>query len=127
MHCKDASRYVSRKFHKSLAKQFLEIAYIFLCGSFGNIFLNLTNTVEMFSPATTIVTDDMISINPHTLRNVSVSSNTKIPKKTAVTGSKTPNIAVGVEPMYCMANVVHTNDMVVVKTDSANMLNHKYQ
>ena len=81
----------------------------------------------MFSPATTIVTDDIISINPHTLRNVSVSSNTKIPKNTAVTGSKTPNIAVGVEPMYCMANVVHTNDIVVVKTDSANMLNHKYQ
>ena len=26
MHCKDAPRYVSRKFHKSLAKQFLEIA-----------------------------------------------------------------------------------------------------
>ena len=127
MHCKDVSRYVSRKFHKSLATQFLEIAYIFLCGSFGNIFLNLTNTVEMFSPATTIVTDDIISINPHTLRNVSVSSNTKIPKNTAVTGSKTPNIAVGVEPMYCMANVVHTNDIVVVKTDSANMLNHKYQ
>ena len=26
MHCKDAPRYVSRKFHKSLAKQFLEVA-----------------------------------------------------------------------------------------------------
>ena len=27
MHCKDAPRYVSRKFHKSLAKQFLEVAF----------------------------------------------------------------------------------------------------
>ena len=26
MHCKDAPRYVSRKFHKSPAKQFLEAA-----------------------------------------------------------------------------------------------------
>ena len=29
MHCKDAPRYVSRKFRKSLTKQFLEVAYIF--------------------------------------------------------------------------------------------------
>ena len=29
MHCKDAPRYVSRKIHKSLAKQFLEVAYTF--------------------------------------------------------------------------------------------------
>lgn len=38
---------------------------------------------------------------------------------TAVTGSMAPRIAVGVEPMICIALVVQTRDMTVGKTASA--------
>ena len=83
--------------------------------------------VERFPPATTSVTATMIRRSPHTSRMVSVSPKTVMPKNIAVTGSSTPNMAVAVEPTYCMANVVHTNDTVVVNNDNAKILNHRYQ
>ena len=50
-----------------------------------------------------------------------------MPKNTAVTGSSTPSIAVGVEPMYWIASVVHINEMTVGKMDNARMLPHNHQ
>ena len=101
--------------------------YFFLRGNLGNIFLNLTKIVEILSPATTRVTAVMISVSPHTSRILNVSPNTVMPKNIAVTGSNTPSMAVGVEPIYCMASVVQTNETVVVNTDRANMFPHIYQ
>ena len=77
-------------------------------------------------PATTKVTDAITSISPMTMRVVSISPNTITPKKTAVTGSNTPRIAVGVDPMHCMASVVHINDIIVGKIVRAMTLNHRY-
>ena len=75
----------------------------------------------MLSPATTNVTEVMTRISPNNMRVVTTSLNTTMPKKTAVTGSKTPNIAVGVEPIYWMASVVQIKEMTVGNTDSAMM------
>lgn len=66
----------------------------------GNIFLNLSKIPPILSPATTNVTEVMTRISPNNMRVVTTSLNTTMPKNTAVTGSKTPNIAVGVEPIY---------------------------
>lgn len=66
----------------------------------GNIFLNLNKILPSLSPATTNVTEVMTSISPINMRVVMTSLKTTMPKNTAVTGSKTPNIAVGVEPIY---------------------------
>ena len=78
----------------------------------------------MLPPATMKVTARIIITIPHTILGVSASPNTVTPKKTAVTGSSAPSIAVGVEPMYCMALVVQRNDMAVGKTASASRLPH---
>ena len=66
----------------------------------GNIFLNLNKIFPRLSPATTNVTDVITSISPITIRVVNISPKMTAPKNTAVTGSKTPNIAVGVEPIH---------------------------
>ena len=63
----------------------------------------------MLPPATMKVTARIIITIPHTILGVSASPNTVTPKKTAVTGSSAPSIAVGVEPMYCMAPVSYTH------------------
>ena len=67
------------------------------------------------------MTDVITSINPIAIRVVMTSLKTTIPKNTAVTGSSTPNIAVGVDPIYCIASVVHISEMTVGKTDNAMM------
>ena len=77
-------------------------------------------------PAITKVTAMIISVNPMLSLNVSVSPNTVIPKKIAVTGSNAPSMAVGVDPMYWMAPVVHTKEIAVGKTANAKRLPHKY-
>lgn len=43
------------------------------------------------------------------------------PKNTAVTGSRTPNIAVGVEPIYWIASVVQIKEITVGNIDNANI------
>lgn len=94
--------------------------------NFGNIFLNLNKAFPMFPPAMTNVTEVMTSINPINMRVVITSWNTTMPKNTAVTGSNTPSMAVGVEPIYCIASVVQINDIMVGKMDSAITQNHRY-
>ena len=63
-----------------------------------------------------------MSMSPIAIRVVMTSWKTTMPKNTAVTGSKTPSIAVGVEPMYWIASVVHISDITVGKIDKAMML-----
>ena len=93
---------------------------------FGNIFLSRSKNFPVLPPATTKVTDTITNISPMMIRVVSISPNTITPKNTAVTGSSTPRIAVGVEPMHCMASVVHINDIIVGKIVRATTLNHRY-
>ena len=64
---------------------------------------------------------------PQLNRSVRDSPKTTTPKKTAVKGSKAPKIAVGVEPIYCMAWVVQRNEIAVGKIAKAIRLPHKYQ
>ena len=52
-----------------------------------------------FPPATTKQTEAIIQANPMQSRGVSTSPKTVIPKNIAVAGSRTPSIAVGVEPI----------------------------
>lgn len=66
----------------------------------GNIFLILSKIFPILPPATTKVTDVMTSINPNTILGVNTSPKMTTPKNTAVTGSSTPSIAVGVEPIH---------------------------
>ena len=75
----------------------------------------------------TKVTAAIIITNPDISRTESVSPNTPTPTITAVTGSKAPKIAVGVEPIYWTALVVHKKEMAVGKRASPNMFAHKYQ
>ena len=70
------------------------------------------------------VTADTIMIMPQLMRGVRDSPNIVTPKNTAVRGSNAPNIAVGVDPMYCMAIVVHKNDTAVGKMANAIRLPH---
>ena len=56
---------------------------------------------------------------PQLNRSVRDSPKTTTPKKTAVKGSKAPKIAVGVEPIYCMAWVVQRNEIAVGKIAKA--------
>ena len=58
----------------------------------------------MWLPATTIVTATMMSTMPIISRPVRTSPKIRTPKNSAVTGSNAPNMAVGVEPIYCMAD-----------------------
>ena len=64
---------------------------------------------------------------PQLNRSVRDSPKTTTPKKTAVKGSKAPKIAVGVEPIYCMAWVVQRNEIAVGKIAKAIRLPYKYQ
>ena len=81
----------------------------------------------MLPPAMTNVTEVMTSIKPMAMRVVMTSWNTTMPKNTAVTGSKTPKIAVGVEPIYWMASVVHINEITVGNIDNAMILPQSHQ
>ena len=47
-----------------------------------------------------------------------LSPNKSMPKNTAVSGSSAPRIAVGVEPILCIARVVHTSDIAVGRRPS---------
>lgn len=80
----------------------------------------------MRPPAIISVTAAIIISIPHSIRGVNASPNTVTPIMTAVTGSNAPRIAVGVEPMYCMALVVHRNDIAVGNMASAMRLPHIY-
>ena len=80
----------------------------------------------MRPPAIISVTAAIIISIPHSIRGVNASPNTVTPIMTAVTGSNAPRIAVGVEPMYCIALVVHKKEIAVGKTANANRLPHKY-
>lgn len=80
----------------------------------------------MFPPATTILTAKIISKNPITTRTVNTSPKTVTPKNTAVTGSNAPRMAVGVEPIYCMAPVVQSRDMAVGIKARANKFPQRY-
>ncbi len=83
--------------------------------------------VAMSFPATTAVTAIIMRDSPLVSRMVTVSPKTVMPKKMAVTGSREPRIAVGVEPMYCMALLVQKKDMAVGKMARASRLPHMYQ
>ena len=77
-------------------------------------------------PAMMNVTAKIISTIPRHSLGVSCSPKMVTPKKTAVTGSKAPSMAVGVEPMYWMACVVQRKEIAVENTANANRLPHKY-
>ena len=78
----------------------------------------------MLLPDTTSVTATSMSSNPAVSFAVRTSSNTKTPKITAVTGSNTPNMAVAVDPIYCMATVVHISETAVGRAASASASAH---
>ena len=61
----------------------------------------------------------MINTIPQHNLGVRLSPKIVTPKNTAVTGSKAPRIAVGVEPMYCTACVVQRKDIAVGKIANA--------
>lgn len=73
------------------------------------------------------VTAVTIMIMPQLTRTVRTSPNTVTPKNTAVSGSNAPKMAVGVEPIYCMAWVVHKNDTAVGNMAKATMLPQRCQ
>ena len=77
-------------------------------------------------PAMTLVTAVIINARPRLSRRVSLSPNTVIPNRIAVTGSRAPRMAVGVEPIYWMAPVVQRNEMAVGNTARAIRLPHRY-
>ena len=95
-------------------------------GNLGNSFLKRTKWEVMLLPAIMKVTARIINTIPQHNLGVKDSPKTVTPKNTAVTGSKAPRMAVGVEPMYWIACVVHRNDMAVGKTASAIRFPHKY-
>ena len=70
-------------------------------------------TLSTEFPVTTIVVAVTIS-SPPTISCAVIGCPRKTTlKTTAVTGSKAPNIAVGVEPIICMAAEVHAKDNTV--------------
>ena len=76
-------------------------------------------------PAITIITDIIISIRPPVSRVVRCSPNTITPHSTAVTGSKTPRSAVGVDPILCIDIAVQISDTAVGSRPSANIFSHR--
>ena len=74
---------------------------------------------------TTNVTETIMSSNPMAMCRVMTSLNISTPMKTAVTGSNAPRIAVGVEPMYCIAFVVQNSDSTVGKIARQRRFVHK--
>ena len=80
----------------------------------------------MCPPAIISVTAAIIISIPHNIRGVNASPNTVTPIITAVTGSNAPRIAVGVDPIYCMALVVQRNDIAVGKMARAMRFPHIY-
>ena len=66
-----------------------------------------------FFPKTISKTADRISMIPTANWMVSVSSKTRTPMATAVSGSKAPMIAVGVAPTSWTAIVINTSDRMV--------------
>ena len=77
-----------------------------MIGNRGKSFLKRIKWLVMLLPAIIIVTARMINNIPQPILGVKVSPNTATPKKTAVTGSSAPRMAVGVEPIYWTALVV---------------------
>ena len=86
----------------------------YLCINFlGNIFLTWRMTLSTEFPVTTIVVAITI-ISPPTISCAVIGCPRKTTlKTTAVTGSKAPNIAVGVEPIICMAAEVQADSVSV--------------
>ena len=80
----------------------------------------------MLPPAITIVTAAIINTIPKPSFTDNLSPNTIIPKKRAVSGSSAPRIAVGVEPIYCIALVVHKKEMAVGNIASDKIFPHRY-
>ena len=78
----------------------------------------------MDGPPTITDTAPIINIMPTTSTTVRTSPKTNIPIATAVTGSSAPRIAVGVEPIYCIAPVVQRNETAVGKI--ANPATHPH-
>ena len=68
------------------------------------------------------VTAARISATPVRMRGVSRSPKTSTPKKSAVTGSSAPRIAVGVEPMRRMAPAIVTSETIVGNSASETAL-----
>ena len=77
-------------------------------------------------PAIINVTARIINTIPQHNLGVRLSPKIVTPKNTAVTGSKAPRMAVGVEPIYCTACVVQRKDMAVGKIANAIRFPHKY-
>lgn len=92
---------------------------IFQCRRRGQSFRKRNSCLWIVEEAITIVTPVIISKSPVNMRDVNCSPNITTPKKTAVTGSRAPKIAVDVDPIYCMARVVHKSDTAVGNTANA--------
>ena len=69
-------------------------------GSLGNSLRKRTKYAVTLLPAIISVTAKMIMMMPQQRRGVSASPKIVTPKKMAVSGSKAPRMAVGVEPIY---------------------------
>lgn len=99
--------------------------YLCLWMSLGKSLRNRSICVVMLPLAMIMVTETMIMTIPVASFGVNASPKIVTPKMTAVTGSKAPRIAVGVEPIYWMALVVDTKDMAVGKRANATILPHR--
>ena len=74
----------------------------------GKSLRSRSRAADTLPPATTRLTAPMMSAMPRQMRGVSRSPNTVTPNSTAVSGSRAPRMAVGVEPMHWMAAVVQS-------------------
>ena len=61
---------------------------------------------------------------PKLMRTVKTSPNNIMPKTAAVTGSSAPIMAVGVEPIHCIAIAIKTNEMTVGTKPQVNAMLH---
>jgi hypothetical protein len=69
----------------------------------------------IFPPAITIVTATIINTTPRQSLGVRISPKPVTPIIIAVTDSNAPSMAVGVDPIYYIALVVHKKDKAVGK------------
>ena len=70
------------------------------------------------------VTENKMRRMPKLIRMVKTSPNKRMPNRAAVTGSSAPIMAVGVEPMHCIAIAINTREMTVGTKPKVNAMLH---
>ena len=101
----------------------MHACYLFLF-NLGNIFFTLSSTWSTGPEATTIEVAATISSPPAISLPVMAWPRSVTLNTTAVTGSRAPNIAVGVEPIELIATVVQLSESTVGKNARATRFIH---